>query len=196
VAVGLRSTSEQGGRQELRGDGLQKLLREPGDHFALFGLERRFDVDDSQLEKAFLELSRELHPDRHREQKARALALTAAMNQAYATLKDRTKRAEYLLRLLGGKTADQDKRTPAWLLAEMLELREAVEGIRERAPDPALARQSYAPILADLEDRANMAWVRIDELFRAGDTSQIRLELNSLKYIANLAEELRTLIRG
>jgi len=178
VAAGLRSTSEH----------LDRLLRSPGDHFALFGLERRFELDEARLEKAFLELSRELHPDRHREQKARALALTAAMNQAYATLKDRTKRAEYLLKLQGGKTAEQDKRTPQCLLMEILDMREAIQGISEK--------KDYEPILADLEGREKEAWRRIEELFRAGDTSQIRLELNSLKYVTNLAEELRTLIRG
>src|SRR5437870_1297191 len=76
------------------------LLREPGDHFAFFGLERRFDLDEAALERAYLELSRLLHPDRAKpKDRTRALALSAAMNAAYATLKDRLKRAEYLHRL-------------------------------------------------------------------------------------------------
>jgi len=103
--VGLRSTSER----------LRKLIREPEDHFTLFGLERRFAIDEAALEKSYLDLSRLLHPDRQLAQRSdeslakrqqRALALSAAMNQAYGTLKDPTKRAEYLLKLLGGASAE------------------------------------------------------------------------------------------
>lgn len=192
MAAGLRSTSDDG----VQPDHLQKVvdpcarfLQRPEDSFTLFGLERRFDIDAVRLEKSFLELSRALHPDRHRDvkEKARALAATAAMNQAYAVLKDRTKRAEYLLKLLGGPPADKDKRTPPGFLAEILEKREEVES----SDGPSLA-----PLLADLEDREKAAWARIEELFRAGDTSEIRLALNSLKYVTNLAEELRTKLRS
>lgn len=192
MVVGLRSTSER----------LRKLIREPEDHFGLFGLERRFDLDLALLEKSYLELSRLLHPDKQvalksdeplARRQARSLALSAAMNQAYGALKDRTKRAEYLLKLQGGKTADQDKRTPQGFLAEILEKREDAESAR--ASDAA-DRARLERILADLEGRETAAWRRIEELFRAGDTSEIRLELNSLKYVTNLAEELRTKLRG
>ncbi|MEZ0227367.1 MAG: Fe-S protein assembly co-chaperone HscB [Planctomycetota bacterium] len=167
-----------------------RFLRNPEDHFKVFGLERRFELDEPRLEKSFLELSRALHPDRHRDlkEKTRALAATAAMNQAYGVLKDRTKRAEYLLKLLGGAPADKDKRTPPGFLTEVLEMREEVESTSERA--------RLEPLLADLEGRERGAWSRIEQLFRAGDTSEIRLALNSLKYVTNLAEELRKKLRG
>jgi len=167
-----------------------------GDHFALFGLERRFDLDDAALEKAFLDLSRKLHPDKQLAVKSdeslprrqqRSLALSAAMNQAYAALKDRHKRAEHLLKLLGGQTADQDKRTPPGFLAEMLEHRELLE-------EGDTAR--LEPLLASLEKREADTWTRLSQLFRAGDISQIRLELNTLKYVTNLIEELRKKLRG
>ena len=165
-----------------------------GDHFALFGLERAFDLDVAALEKAFLENSRKLHPDKQLtvqseeplpRRQQRALALSAAMNQAYAILKDRTKRAEYLLKLLGGKTADQDRRTPPGLLEEMLEKRELVA---ESSPD---AREKLVALLQELENREKETEGRLSGLFRAGDTSQIRLELNALKYVTNLIDELR-----
>ena len=167
-----------------------RFLRNPEDHFKVFALERRFDMDEGRLEKSFLELSRALHPDRHRDlkEKSRALAATAAMNQAYVVLKDRTKRAEYLLKLLGGSSAEKDKRTPPEFLAEILEKREEVESTQDTA--------RWRALLAELEGREKDAWTRIEGQFRAGDTSQIRLELNSLRYVTNLAEELRTKLRG
>jgi molecular chaperone HscB len=165
-----------------------------GDHFALFGLERTFDLDLAALEKGFLENSRKLHPDKQLtvqseeslpKRQQRALAFSAAMNQAYAVLKDRAKRAEYLLKLMGGKSADQDKRTPPGLLEEMLEKRELV------AESSSDAREKLNALLAELEGRENETFARLSKLFRAGDTSQIRLELNALKYVTNLIEELR-----
>lgn len=163
-------------------------LLSTSDHFALFGLERRYDLDLAALEKAYLEQSRRLHPDRQPpELKTRALVQCAAMNQAYATLKDRTKRAEYLLALLGGKTADKDKRTPPGFLAEMLEKRELVE---------EGDRAKLEPMLARLERDEEKAHARLERLFRAGDTSEIRLELNALKYVTNLIEELRAKLRS
>jgi molecular chaperone HscB len=184
--VGLPSTSSR----------LRSLIREQPDHFALFSLERRFPLDEAALERSYLELSRLLHPDRQvalksdeplARRQARALALSASMNQAYATLKDPTKRAEYLLKLLGGKTADQDKRTPQDFLAEMLELREEVE-----TAEPA----RLASLLAALEDRAKEAFARLEGLFEAKDAPGIRLELNALKYVTNLIEELRAKVRA
>ena len=36
------------------------------DPFAVFGVEHRLDLDERALEKRYLQLSRDLHPDRNR----------------------------------------------------------------------------------------------------------------------------------
>src|SRR5688572_23515522 len=110
------------------------------DYFDLLGLPRQYAIDAEAVERNYLARSRELHPDYHQlaaasEQRA-SLELTAALNEAYATLRDPFKRAEYLLKLEGGPSASEHKQMPAEFLEEQLELRMEIEELREGG-DPA-----------------------------------------------------------
>jgi DnaJ-domain-containing protein 1 len=100
-------------------------------HFERLGLPRRFDLDRASLEQQYLLRSRQLHPDAHQlgttaEQQA-SLVLSSALNEAYATLRDPFRRADYLLHLLGGPSASELKEVPGDFLMEMLELREQID---------------------------------------------------------------------
>ncbi len=110
--------------------------RPPGaTHFDVFGLPRSYDVEVPALEKQYRELSLKLHPDRfaQAEAKERRLSLeqTTALNDAYKTLKDGTKRAFYLLKLQGVDLEREDagaqKDMPLEFLEEVMELREALD---------------------------------------------------------------------
>jgi molecular chaperone HscB len=101
------------------------------DFFSLLGLPREYALDQSELQRRFRELSRQLHPDRfaRAEARERRLSLERAtrLNDAYRTLEDWRLRAAYLLKLAGvdvfveGRTfADPD------FLEEQLEWREAL----------------------------------------------------------------------
>jgi molecular chaperone HscB len=181
------------------------LFREPPglDHFTLFGLERRYALDEAALERSYLDLSRLLHPDRQvaakspeplRARQSRALALSASMNAAYAVLRSPAKRAEYLMKLFGGPAAEKDKRTPEGFLVEMMERREALEEAKAGG-----ARDALAGWLPELEAREKDAFSRIAALFAAtpdhAGLAELRLELNAVKYVSNLIEELRVALR-
>lgn len=101
------------------------------DHFARLGLPRRFVVDAAALERAYLAQSRAVHPDFHAAGSGGDLAasteLSAAVNEAYNTLKEPFARAEHLLALSGGPSAAEEKAVPPALLAEMMEFRERAE---------------------------------------------------------------------
>ena len=110
-------------------------------HFELLGLAARFDLDPGTLEARYKELSRKLHPDRFARADARArlfsLQQSTAVNDAVRTLRNPTRRAEYLLRLSGieidGDRAGNGARTvlpEQALLAEMMELGEAISDAR------------------------------------------------------------------
>ncbi|HZI07594.1 MAG TPA: Fe-S protein assembly co-chaperone HscB, partial [Archangium sp.] len=110
--------------------------RPPGaTHFDVFGLPRAYDVDVPGLEKQYRELSLKLHPDRFAQAEARerrlSLVQTTALNEAYKTLKDATKRAFYLLKLHGVDLEREDagaqKDMPLEFLEEVMELREALD---------------------------------------------------------------------
>jgi molecular chaperone HscB len=104
------------------------------DHYERLGLPRRFSIDEAELERRYLVQSREFHPDFHHgsteaEQLA-AVTLSAELNQAYTTLKDPYRRAEYLLSLLGGPVASQDKTMEPAFLMQMMEYRERLDELR------------------------------------------------------------------
>jgi molecular chaperone HscB len=114
------------------------LFRAPPDlsHFERFGLTPKIDLNAETLETLYVALSRKLHPDRMVGKKpsvqTRALVLSSELNKSYLILKDERQRAEHLLTLLGGKTSEEDKRTPQPLLLEMMDYHETIEEARER----------------------------------------------------------------
>ena len=162
--------------------------------FERLGLPRRFSIDDSELERKHLALSRGAHPDFHSnstaELRANAEAESAAINEAYATLKDPFRRAEALLKLLGGPDASQQKEVPPALLMEMLELREQIES----ATDPAKAQ-----IESKLLEREATLIAEIRKTFAECEHSSappallkgIRRDLNAAKYLRGLLRDLR-----
>ena len=103
------------------------------DHFAVLGAQPRFDVDEVELERRYRELSRQVHPDRFARADARArrasLARSVQLNQAWKTLRDPVKRAEYLLSLQGIEVGGEEgtKRPAA----------DGGQGAGARAPGPA-----------------------------------------------------------
>ncbi|MBL4845480.1 MAG: Fe-S protein assembly co-chaperone HscB [Planctomycetes bacterium] len=175
-----------------------ELFRDPVgglNAYQRFGIEPSFALDLEALEARHLQLSRRLHPDRligkDPRQQGRALTLSSSLNEAYALLRDERSRAEHLVVIGGGKTADQDKRTPPMFLMEQLELREELEQAQESDDQAALgaarertqteqaaARDSVAKLLGD------PTWPT-DKLRDA-----LRLQLNVWKYWITLGKEL------
>ncbi|MDR2091761.1 MAG: Fe-S protein assembly co-chaperone HscB [Azoarcus sp.] len=105
------------------------------DYFALFGLPRRFGIDEADLDRAWHALQAEVHPDRHAHlpdsERHRAMRGALRVNEAYATLKRPISRARYLLDLVGIGTDKIDNTAMAsGFLIEQMEWREAVEEAR------------------------------------------------------------------
>jgi len=98
-------------------------------YFELFGLPVGFIVDSSALAEHYRELQRVVHPDRyaHAGAQEQRLSLQQAtlVNEAYQTLKDPLKRAQYLLQLHDlDVNAQQKTTTDTQFLMQQLELRE------------------------------------------------------------------------
>ncbi len=101
------------------------------DHFALFGLPRRYAVDGDRLDHLFRDLQARVHPDKHahRSEAERRVAMQWAtqVNEAYQALRDPLKRARYLLHLTGhDPQIETNTAMPPEFLMEQMELREAV----------------------------------------------------------------------
>jgi molecular chaperone HscB len=100
-------------------------------HFEMFGTAERFRLDPAALDSRYLELQREVHPDRfaaasQAEQRV-SMQLATRVNEAYQTLKSPVRRAAYLLHLRGiDPEFETNTAMPGKFLGEQLELREAL----------------------------------------------------------------------
>jgi len=134
---------------------------QPVDYFTFFGLPPRLDLDVTQLEKDFYDLSRRLHPDLSAragsDEQEWSLEQSSMLNDAYRTLRDPIRRTEYLLHLEGRVLEEQSKIAteqaratgelkkqivPPDLLEEVFELNMQLEELRRnqkmQEDDPAL----------------------------------------------------------
>jgi molecular chaperone HscB len=109
-------------------------------HFDLFGLPQGFRIDMTELVNRYRELQKVVHPDRFAAADAtsRRLSLQNAtwVNEAFQTLRDPLRRAQYLLQLRGFGIEEQagTLNDPEFLMRQMA-LREALESVRVAA-DP------------------------------------------------------------
>lgn len=172
-------------------------------YFDRLGLPRRFRLDAAELERQYLARSRAVHPDYHSVGSSgnlsASLELSAAVNEAYNTLREPFSRADYLLRLEGGPSASDQKQVPQAFLAEMLELRERVEEARAGGTEnnPAVSTLAtefqgrYDDLMSEVAGRfAEAESMKPDDPKRAGVLVQIRTILNAAKYIRGLMRDL------
>jgi len=158
------------------------------DHFARLGLPAALELEPAALDKAYFSLQRRWHPDRFvarpADERARASAEAAALNDAYRTLKHPLSRAVYLAGLRGvelpgdGKTIDDPD-----LLIEAMEAR---EGLHEAETADAVDRLS-----ARARDDLRNGLAALGGLFLANDGPAIRKALLRLRYLDKFAEEAR-----
>lgn len=103
--------------------------------FALFQLKPGFNVDVTALKKTHRLLQVQCHPDKYAAKSAQeqrlAVQMMAYVNQAFDTLADNVKRAEYLLELAGQSNSleNQTHQDNAFLMQQM-EWREELADIR------------------------------------------------------------------
>jgi len=101
--------------------------------FSLLSILPAFDLDQNTLETQYFSAQRRFHPDRFvgkpDAERIAALQQSVNINNAYETLKDPLKRAQYLLLLQGifvGSEKDTIKPEPETLM-EIMELRVNIE---------------------------------------------------------------------
>lgn len=133
-------------------------------YFELFGMPAGFMLDSAALATRYRDLQKVVHPDRYAsaDEHSQRLSLQGAtlVNEAYETLKDPLKRAQYLLRLKGLEVDGQNNtlNDPAFLM-EQMELREALAEVRSSA-DP---QRSLDALLGDIDGmiRAQIAQLAV-----------------------------------
>ncbi|NQV48091.1 MAG: Fe-S protein assembly co-chaperone HscB [Rhodospirillaceae bacterium] len=166
-------------------------VQPPGqaDHFTRLGLDVSFEIDPGVLDSFYFNLQRGLHPDRFAtrtpKEKVLSQAQATAINDAYETLKEPLKRADYLVHLKGmgvfpeGCNLVNDQT----LLMESIELREALAEAETRHDVEVIAARAADDIATCIR--------QLSELFAADDIEGACRLTTRLKYLQKLAEEAR-----
>jgi molecular chaperone HscB len=146
----------------------------PLDPFQVFGIDRILDLDERELEKRYLRLSRECHPDLNRAaETADCLAVlqrAAEINDAWRVLRDRWQRARALLEHASPGVLERTKVLEPEFLIGAMDDAEAVAGAGPEAV-PALRQRlagqveaSWRQLVAALDrDDATAAAVAFHE---------------------------------
>lgn len=177
---------------------------EKQDRFAALGVRRQFSIDLAAAETNFKKLSRQVHPDRFatadpRARKA-ALSRTVQLNEAWRTLKDPMRRAEYLLELAGfglkgddrkpagDQAATREVSAPPMLLMEILELREELADA-QRSGNTAKVQAMAEAMRARQADTMTRLAAALDDASGAKLEEASRLMVE-LRYVQRFLDEV------
>jgi molecular chaperone HscB len=173
------------------------------DHFRVFGLPRKFDLDMADLERRYKEMTKVLHPDHFARADGRArrasLERSVQLNLAWSTLSEPVPRAEYLLSLQGiemgesassKKSGESDNRATqpvdTALLIEVMDLREALAEARSRGDGAKVAR-----LVADAQTHHDKEMEEVAAGFASAkpDLAAIAARLVAARYYRRFLEE-------
>lgn len=135
-------------------------------YFQLFSIPVSFDIDLAELKSAYLELQRNLHPDRFAHstanEKLLSMQMSSHVNEAMDVLLSPVRRAVYLLELLG-HCVDFELNIamdPEFLM-EQMELRELLEAVKT-APDPEACLNQF---MARIDQQSEKLFTEFNEIY-------------------------------
>lgn len=164
-------------------------------YYEALGLQPQLTLDPDDLKKRFYERSRQWHPDRFSrasyDDRQRALDMTAVLNDAFRTLRDPVKRAEYFLKQNG---IELSKDAPPELLEEVFELNLALEEMRggddSARPQLESARERFSAMLGEIDDGLASLFARYDSTHDGAALDEARKSLNRRRYVSNLVRDV------
>ncbi|MEJ2767970.1 Fe-S protein assembly co-chaperone HscB [Mycetohabitans sp. B46] len=159
-------------------------------HFELFQLPERFELDARALDHAYRAVQTQVHPDRFASagdaQKRIAMQWATRANEAYRTLKSPLQRATYLLHLRGIDVGAENNTAmePAFLMQQM--------EWRERTEDAAAARNVDAlqALLRELRDEQSTRLARLGEWLDSNADQPAAEAVRQLMFIERVAHEI------
>ncbi|WP_263910852.1 Fe-S protein assembly co-chaperone HscB [Achromobacter sp. 79A6] len=159
------------------------------DHFSLFGLPARFDLDAQALETAWRTVAAQVHPDRFATaspaERRVAMQWAARANEAYRQLRDPLLRARYLCEQAGIdlQTESNTSMDTAFLMQQMT-WREMLDDAREDAG-------ALATLQAELQEaRVQMRATLTRLLDEQHDYAAAGLKVREWMFVEKLAQEL------
>ncbi len=161
------------------------------DHFSLFGLDRAFRLDLSDLDSRYRDIQARVHPDRFANagdaERRLSMQWATHANEAYQALKKPLERAKYLLHLVGHDIqAESNTAMPTDFLIEQMEWREAVMEARDGGDHHELERL-HNRLRGDIKGRYDELGRLIDEV---GDFALATDRVRRLMFLEKLLYEI------
>jgi molecular chaperone HscB len=160
-------------------------------HFELFGLPARFDVDMAALDAAYREVQGRVHPDRFVNatdaEKRVAMQWATRANEAYQTLKNPQKRAQYLCELNGvDLQTESNTAMPMAFLMQQMEWREELGDARAAKDADALDALDKQ---VRMERKAVLA--EVGKQLDAGDFTKAAEGVRALMFLDKFGDEVQ-----
>ena len=175
---------------------LQPFPREI-DYFEVLGFPVIFELNSTELEERYQQLSLQLHPDFYgsapEAEQLLSETASAILNTAYKTLHEPTLRAGYLLNLMAEKQQLDERSMPEGFLAEMFFLQEALDELLDSVNSVELFTMHN-----DLQNRKKDIEADYAPLFKrhedhpedSGILQQLQTHLNAERYLCRLLERI------
>lgn len=162
--------------------------------FELFELPVSYDVDLSKIQQHYMELQKQVHPDRFANssdrEKLLSMQQTSWINEAQATLKDPVLRASYLLKLKGTDVDLENETTmDASFLMQQLEMRERLEKIKHE-DDPLDELEIMA---RELKSSTDEMMEKFSRSYESDDIDDARECIRKLQFMQKAKKEINTL---
>jgi molecular chaperone HscB len=161
------------------------------DFFALFGLQKTFQLDQDTLDKAYLALQAQYHPDRAAHltdtDKHHYLQAATYINMAYQTLKYPLSRARYLLQLAGIETHEETNTAmPTDFLMAQMQWREEIQQAHASKTIEALEKLHQA-LHSEIDALNEILMIVLDQ---QQDLPQAALVVRKYRFYEKLDEEI------
>ncbi|MCE3604545.1 Fe-S protein assembly co-chaperone HscB [Massilia sp. P8910] len=159
-------------------------------HFDLFNLPPRFSLDMGALDTAYRDVQGQVHPDRFVNatdaEKRVAMQWATRANEAYQTLKNPQKRAQYLCEQNGvDLQTESNTAMPMAFLMQQMEWRDSL-GDARAAKDLDALEALDAQVKLERKSRL----VRIGEQLDSGDYERAAQGVRALMFLEKFGEEL------
>ena len=160
-------------------------------HFELFNLPQQFALDAAALDSAYRDVQSRVHPDKFvgatDAEKRVAMQWATRANEAYQTLKNPQKRAQYMCELNGvDLQTESNTAMPMAFLMQQMEWREELGDARAGKDVEAL--ESLDKQLRN-ERKARLA--EIEQQIAAGDFHAAAQGVRALMFLEKFGEEVR-----
>lgn len=159
-------------------------------HFELFNLPQQFAVDAEALDSAYRDVQGRVHPDKFVNatdaEKRVAMQWATRANEAYQTLKNPQKRAQYLCELNGvDLQTESNTAMPMAFLMQQMEWREELGDARAAKDSDALEALDK-----QLRSERKARLAEIEQQIDAGDYAQAAQGVRALMFLEKMKQEI------